>query len=76
MKTEEKKDKRELMDDLIYEHLHRFSENNPFRASLDHFRETGKPSGSFRDALHALLEEYGQLERKEGYIAGLMVERI
>jgi DNA repair exonuclease SbcCD ATPase subunit len=48
----------EQRDNLIYEHLHRFGENNLFRASLDHFRETGNPSGSFYAALHAMLSEH------------------
>lgn len=51
-------DKKTTMDSLIYTHLRRFSEVGTFRSSLDHFRETGNASGSFRDALHSMMEEY------------------
>lgn len=52
--------RRENLDAFIHEHLGRFGENNLFRASLDHFRESGKPSGSFRASLHAMLDEYAK----------------
>lgn len=44
-------------DALLEKHLHKFTENNLFRASLLHFVETGKASGSWRSALIEMVSE-------------------
>jgi chromosome segregation ATPase len=49
---------KQQMDNLILQHLKPFSEQGLYRASLDHFRETGKPSGTFRESLHELMDAY------------------
>jgi hypothetical protein len=54
-------EKHNNLDDFINGHLGHFGENNLSRASLDHFRETGKLSGTFRAAIHAMLLDYAKL---------------
>jgi hypothetical protein len=54
-------EKHNNLDDFINGHLGYFGENNLSRASLDHFRETGKLSGTFRAAIHAMLLDYAKL---------------
>lgn len=52
---------RQVMDELVDFHLQRFTENNLFRASVENWLATGRTSGSFRAALHAMMEEYSNV---------------
>jgi septal ring factor EnvC (AmiA/AmiB activator) len=45
-------------DELIIEHLGRCTENNLFKASVEHWLATGKASGSFRAFLHSMMEDH------------------
>lgn len=54
-------DRVEHYDSLIDKHLKKFTENNLFSASLQHFTETGKASGSFRESLHKMMGEVARL---------------
>jgi hypothetical protein len=56
---------RTLQDELIEKYLKVFSENNLLSASLQHFSQTGQASGSFRIALHELMDEYAKRQYKE-----------
>jgi chromosome segregation ATPase len=65
--------KRDTMDRLIDEHLIRFTENNSFKSSAEHWLQSGKMSGSFRASLHLLMEEYTSL-KESGEIEQLRKE--
>ena len=52
----------EKMDELIERRLSKFTFPGCHRASLEHFMETGKASGSLRTELHALLVEFKNLD--------------
>jgi hypothetical protein len=45
-------------DEFIEKYLSLFAANGCHKASLDHFRDTGRASGSFRDALRAMMDAY------------------
>lgn len=51
------KTKEEIKDDLIKDHLFKFI-GQLFLSSAEHFLATGKPSGSFRQSLHEMLDSY------------------
>lgn len=50
--------KTEDIDDIIKHRLRKFTENNLYRSSAEHWLETGKVSGSFRSSLHGMIEDY------------------
>lgn len=43
-------------EEIFEKHLNHFS-RYPFKASIDHFMQTGKPNGSFLEALKAICKD-------------------
>jgi hypothetical protein len=62
--TPEQKSLKQQQDELIIKHLEKFGQNNLFRASLDHFIETGMPSGSFYLSLCEMLSEHASQQNE------------
>jgi len=50
----------ELKRELIKKHLESFGNGDFFHASVKHYEETGKASGSFFMALKVMMDEYAE----------------
>jgi len=50
------------MDELIHRHLNRYTEDNLFRSSLDHWIKHHHANGSWRMSLHEMMEEYATIK--------------